>query len=83
MGEHENFSQSCPCFGTAGVAENGGMSHATKIYGKVVSSMKRVEFGWDTSQPLHYMSTAPCIFVIILMNNVSSCFQMGEPSGGS
>lgn len=65
------------------MAENGGMSHAAKIYGKVISSMKCVEFGWDTSQPLHYMSAAPCIFVIILMNNGSSCFQMGEASGRS
>lgn len=65
------------------MAENGSESHAAKIYGKVISSMKRVEFGRDTSQPLHYTSTAPCIFVIILMNNASSCFQMGEASGRS
>lgn len=52
----------------------------SKIYGKAVSSMKRMEFGSDTSQPLHYMSMALCIFAIILMNNVRYCFQMGETS---
>lgn len=48
---------------------------AAGIYGNVVSSMKCLEFGLGTSWPLHYTSTALCIFVIILMNNVSYCLQ--------
>lgn len=35
MGEHENFFQSCPCFGTIGVAENGGTSMLQKFMGKL------------------------------------------------
>lgn len=74
--EHDNFLPGCHCSGT-GVA---GMEAClcSRIYGRVVSSMKHMEFGSDTSQPLHYMSVALCIFAIILMNNVSYCFQMGE-----